>query len=89
MDRRTRYPRLICVVLLAWITLCSKASAITDTLTSAIDEVTVTAPRVRRDVIPVQQLKGESLRKLSAYSVADAIRYFAGVQIKDYGGIGV
>ncbi len=88
MNRRTRYPRLICVVLLALATLCSKASVVIDTLTSTIGEVTVTARRVRRDVIPVQQLGGETLRKLSAYSVADAIRYFAGVQIKDYGGIG-
>ena len=89
MNRQTIYPQLICVVLLALATtLCSKASTVTDTLTSTIDEVTVTAPRVRRDVIPVQQLGGETLRKLSAYSVADAIRYFSGVQIKDYGGIG-
>lgn len=88
MNRRTRYPRLISVVLLAWATLCCKALTITDTLTSTIDEVTVTAPRVRRDIVPVQQLDGKSLRALSVYSVADAIRYFSGVQIKDYGGIG-
>ena len=68
---------------MALATLCSKASVNTDTLTSTIDEVTVMAPRVRRDIIPVQQLGGESLRQLSAHSVADAVRYFAGVQIKD------
>ena len=87
MNRQTIH-QLTCVVLLAWVALCGKASPLTDTLTSAIDEVTVTAPRVRRDIIPVQQIEGETLRKLSAYSVADAMRYFAGVQIKDYGGIG-
>lgn len=53
-----------------------------------LDEVVVTAERTRRTVIPVQQLGGEALRKLSVLSVADAMRYFAGVQIKDYGGIG-
>lgn len=37
---------------------------------------------------PVQVLSGESLRKMNTLSVADAIRYFAGVQLKDYGGIG-
>ena len=79
---------MVCVVLLAWATLCCKALVITDTLTSTIDEVTVTAPRVRRDIIPVQSLGGEALQRLSVHSVADAIRYFAGVQIKDYGGIG-
>ena len=88
MNGRTRHPRLVCVALLALATLCSKASVNTDTLTSSIDEVTVMAPRVRREIIPVQQLGGESLRQLSAHSVADAVRYFAGVQIKDYGGIG-
>ena len=88
MNGRTRHPRLVCVALLALATLCCKASVNADTLTSIIDEVTVTAPRVRREIIPVQQLGGESLRQLSVHSVADAIRYFAGVQIKDYGGIG-
>ena len=42
----------------------------------------------QRTTIPVQQLEGEELRRLSVHSVADAMRYFAGVQIKDYGGIG-
>jgi outer membrane cobalamin receptor len=41
-----------------------------------------------KEIIPVQQLRGEELKNLSAHSVADAIRYFSGVQIKDYGGIG-
>lgn len=54
-----------------------------------LDEVMVTAKRgVQKEVIPVQILSGEQLKKLSAYSVADAVRYFSGVQIKDYGGIG-
>ncbi|MCC8088698.1 MAG: TonB-dependent receptor [Rikenellaceae bacterium] len=33
-------------------------------------------------------LSGQELQKLSVHSVADAVRYFSGVQIKDYGGIG-
>jgi outer membrane cobalamin receptor len=41
-----------------------------------------------REVIPVQKLSGEKLEMLSSFSVADAVRYFSGVQIKDYGGIG-
>ena len=35
-----------------------------------------------------QTLKGEELQRLNALTVADAIRYFSGVQIKDYGGVG-
>lgn len=37
---------------------------------------------------PVQILQGSQLEKLNSLSVADAIRFFSGVQIKDYGGVG-
>lgn len=37
---------------------------------------------------PVQILKGEQLQRLNSFSVADAMRFFTGVQLKDYGGIG-
>lgn len=40
------------------------------------------------EITPSQQLKGKALQNLNAHSVADAIRYFSGVQIKDYGGVG-
>src|SRR5690554_6943075 len=52
-----------------------------------IPEITVVAP-FQKEVIPAQKLAGEELKSLGSLSVADAIRYFAGVQIKDYGGIG-
>ncbi|RXK87212.1 TonB-dependent receptor [Filimonas effusa] len=41
-----------------------------------------------KEVIPSQRLAGAHLKSLNSFSVADAIRYFAGVQVKDYGGIG-
>ncbi|MDR1681512.1 MAG: TonB-dependent receptor [Prevotellaceae bacterium] len=54
-----------------------------------LHEVVVLGQRATvADIIPVQTLSGEALQRLSAHSVADAIRYFSGVQIKDYGGIG-
>lgn len=57
--------------------------------TRTIDEVTVTARRdAEKDLLPVQTLDGKQLERMSALSVADAIRYFSGVQIKDYGGVG-
>jgi outer membrane cobalamin receptor len=37
---------------------------------------------------PAQVLKGADLQKLNSLSVADAVRYFSGVQLKDYGGVG-
>lgn len=43
---------------------------------------------VYKEVIPSQNLSGANLKSLNSFSVADAIRYFAGVQVKDYGGIG-
>ena len=39
-------------------------------------------------LIPGQQLAGKPLKSLSSLSVADAIRYFSGMQVKDYGGVG-
>jgi len=56
--------------------------------TEVLTESVVTAYRSVDKVIPAQTLQGEQLQKLNALSVADAIRYFSGVQIKDYGGIG-
>lgn len=52
-----------------------------------LKEVVVTAQK-HREVIPVQSLSGMELKKLSAHSVGDAIRYFSGLQVKDYGGVG-
>lgn len=36
----------------------------------------------------MQVLKGKDLERVNSLSVADAIRYFSGVQLKDYGGVG-
>ena len=53
-----------------------------------VAEVVVTQQLTYREVIPHQSLKGEALQRLSSLSVADALRYFSGVQLKDYGGVG-
>ena len=53
-----------------------------------IEEVEVTARALNKDVIVPQTLKGAELQRLNALSVADALRYFSGVQLKDYGGVG-
>jgi len=63
-----------------------------DTLKAySIGEVVVTANRHRFSVessMPAQMLSGRELERLNSLSVADAIRYFSGVQLKDYGGVG-
>lgn len=63
--------------------------AVTDSLrTRRFDEVTVKARRIPIEVTPAQTLDGELLKRLNVHSVADALRYFSGIQLKDYGGIG-
>lgn len=52
-----------------------------------LDEVVVTA-KSYKEVIPAQRLTGTELKSLNSFSIADALRYFSGVQIKDYGGVG-
>lgn len=53
-----------------------------------IQEVVVTSRLISRETIPSQTLGGEELKKLNSLSVADALRYFSGLQLKDYGGMG-
>lgn len=52
----------------------------------SLKEVEVTA--VKKPLATVQTLSGNELQSLSSTSIADALKYFAGVQIKDYGGLG-
>lgn len=39
-------------------------------------------------VLPPQKMDAEQLKSLSSFGIADALRHFNGIQIKDYGGIG-
>lgn len=70
----------------------SVASVMSDTSDIAryidLEEYTITARVKEKDIIIPQTLSGVQLKKMNALSVADAIRYFSGVQIKDYGGVG-
>ncbi|MDE6134762.1 MAG: TonB-dependent receptor plug domain-containing protein, partial [Muribaculaceae bacterium] len=59
-----------------------------DSLPRELDELIVTTARPAAEIIPAQSLRGEELRRLNSNSVADALRYFSGVQVKDYGGVG-
>ena len=78
-----------CVALLILMIVCySQAQEALDSARH-MDEVMIVAKRIEnRGVGPVQELKGKELKELSVYSVADALRYFSGVQVKDYGGVG-
>ena len=63
----------------------------TDTLTDTNLGTVVVQARpnnAQLSVIPAQKLSGKELQAMSNFSIADALKYFSGVQVKDYGGIG-
>ncbi|RZJ86096.1 MAG: TonB-dependent receptor, partial [Chryseobacterium sp.] len=77
------------LLMLVWGTALTASAQSTDTIkVNKLLEVMIIGDSIPPEIIPVQTLSGAQLKNLSVYSVADAIRYFAGVQIKDYGGIG-
>ena len=85
--------RILTFTLLATslISLSSEArrdSVRTDSVRRTLKEFVVYGKSLHKDVIPAQVLSGEELRRLNSNSVADALRYFSGVQVKDYGGVG-
>ena len=77
---------LICVYVWAW-SIPTYAQSKLDSL-QQLEEVIVTARNYQKEVIPVQQLSGKELQRLNSHNIADALRYFSGIQIKDYGGVG-
>jgi len=61
------------------------------TKTHTIREVTVTEkylPSEVRSSTPLQILNSKSIEGLNSLQVSDAVKYFSGVTVKDYGGIG-
>ena len=75
-------------IVLLCITIEVFAGTPLDTLSYQLKGVLVTARKPNEDIIPAQTLSGEELHRLNSNSVADALRYFSGVQVKDYGGVG-
>ena len=55
--------------------------------TLSLSEITITESR-RKEIIQSQRLDGKQLQSLNSQSVADALRYFSGIQVKDFGGVG-
>ncbi len=76
----------LCIILIGIVVPVQSQSRL-DSL-QHLDEVIVTVRRIQKEVIPVQELSGSQLQRLSSHNVADALRYFSGIQIKDYGGVG-
>ncbi|MCL2168047.1 MAG: TonB-dependent receptor [Lentimicrobiaceae bacterium] len=80
---------VICVLSLPHFqgSLYAQHNALDTTKVYEIKEVAITTT-LHNEIIPSQKLSAEELHRLSSHSVADAIRYFSGIQIKDFGGIG-
>ena len=57
----------------------------------SISEVTITDKYQTREVrstAPIQVFSKEKLKTMNALQVSDAVKHFAGVTVKDYGGVG-
>lgn len=82
--------RLLAIVMLGVFARTAFANGETQDsiLVHHIQEIVVTSRLISRETIPSQTLGGEELKKLNSLSVADALRYFSGLQLKDYGGVG-
>ena len=75
------------VVFACCLNLSIKAQSKLDSVQHVREIVVVSRPAMR-EVVPSQKLNGEMLEKLNTHSIADALRYFSGIQLKDYGGVG-
>ncbi|MDR0231659.1 MAG: TonB-dependent receptor [Dysgonamonadaceae bacterium] len=51
-------------------------------------EVNAVYSSVNRATSPLQVLQGSKLQKINSLQVSDAVKFFSGVQVKDYGGVG-
>ncbi len=58
-----------------------------DTL-AIVKVISIKEKNIATSTIPLQQLNNEQLQKINSITLADAVKQFAGVQVKDYGGIG-
>lgn len=79
--------RIHYIILLFFIAISTHAQTSRLDSVHTIRDVAVVGVRPHY-LTPSQTLSGAALQALSTTSVADALKYFSGVQIKDYGGLG-
>lgn len=78
----------ICATASHLLAICHKQADHADDSTKHIREVVVKSRMKFAETTPQQTLKTEQMERLGNHNVADALRFFAGIQVKDYGGIG-
>ncbi|MCH5215978.1 MAG: TonB-dependent receptor [Muribaculaceae bacterium] len=79
----------VCSLVSMWILNPRRSNAENFALVDSVihlNELEVSANK--HPIATVQKLSGKELQSFSATSIADALKYFAGVQIKDFGGLG-
>ena len=75
------------LILFSALAVSAKAQNSQQDSVHTIKEVVITARLTQREIVPAQSLEGAELQRLNSQSVADALRYFSGIQLKDYGGV--
>lgn len=71
--------------------LSMTAQTVTNDSTQTIEEVVVKGFRIPGNVLastPIQTLSHSDMEHLGIHDMGDALKRFAGVQVKDYGGVG-
>ena len=71
--------------------LSMTAQTVTNDSTQTIEEVVVKGFRIPGNVLastPIQTLSHTDMERLGIHDMGDALKRFAGVQVKDYGGVG-
>lgn len=76
-----------CLSALSSLVLANSGSILFEDSTMKIREVVVNSKSIRTTT-PNQHLTSSQLEKISNNSIADALKFFSGIQIKDYGGVG-
>ncbi|MBR6945878.1 MAG: TonB-dependent receptor, partial [Prevotella sp.] len=84
--------RFLLFFLMVFLTLCSQAQDNRRMQREQqLDSVIVKGHRIDRNVLagrPIQVMQKEELEQLGLTNLADAVKKFAGTNVKDYGGIG-
>lgn len=80
--------RLLSLTLLLALGVGAKAETTPSDSIQTIKGVEITARLTQREIVPAQSLKNADLQRLNSQSIADALRFFSGIQLKDYGGVG-
>ena len=80
--------RLLSLTLLLALGVGAKAETAPSDSIQTIKGVEITTRLTQREIVPAQSLKNADLQRLNSQSIADALRFFSGIQLKDYGGVG-